>query len=69
MTHCHVTWRLVSDILRRGGPRSTPPAGHDIAGPGLHLDLPNAHISLMAMFGSGDVAPDCAPIENQAATG
>ena len=68
--HCagHVTWRLVSDILR-GPPRRTPPAGHDIAGPGLHLDLPNAHISLTAMFGSGDVAPDCAPIEKQAATG
>ena len=70
--HCaqcagHVTWRLVSDIRR--GPRSTPPAGHDIAGQGLHLDLPNAHVSLTALFGSGNVAPDCAPIEKQAATG
>ena len=70
--HCallegRVTWRLVSDV-RRGSRRSTP-ARHDIAGPGLHLDLPNAHISLTAMFGSGDVAPDCAPIEKQAATG
>ena len=65
----HVTWRLVLDIW--GGPRRTPSAGHDITGQGLHLDLPNAHISLTAMFGSGDVALDCAPIEpeKQAATG
>ncbi len=57
----HVTWRLVSDIRR--GPRRTPRAGHDIAGQGLHLYLPNAHISLTAMFGCGNVVQGCAPIE------
>ncbi len=33
----HVTWRLVSDI-RRGTSRNAR-AGHDIAGPGLHLEV------------------------------
>jgi hypothetical protein len=33
----HVTWRLVSDVRR--GPRRAPRAGHDVAGPDLHLDL------------------------------
>ena len=51
-----VTWRLVSDIRR--GPRCTARAGHDIAGPGLHMDLPLAQIRLTAVLGSGDVAPD-----------
>ena len=37
-----VTWRLVSDFLR--GSRRASPAGHDIARPGLHLDLPKAHV-------------------------
>ncbi len=49
------------------------PAGHDIAGQGLHLDLPKAHVRSTAgpKFSSGDVAPDCARIENlkQAAIG
>ena len=70
--HCallegRVTWRLVSDV-RRGSRRSSP-ARHDIAGPGLHLDLPKAHVSSTAGFSSGDVAPNCRPIEKQAATG
>ena len=67
MLEGRVTWRLVSDV-RRGSRRSSP-AGHDIAGPGLHLDLPNAHVRSTAVFSSGDVAPDCTPIEKQAATG
>ena len=66
-----VTWLLVS-VVRRGSRRASPAAGgHDIAGPGLHLDLPNAHIRSTAGFNSGDVAPNCSLIENlkQAATG
>ena len=64
-----VTWRLVSDV-RRGSRRSSP-ARHDIAGPGLHLDLPKAHVRNTAGFSSSDLATDCAPIENlkHAATG
>ena len=72
-----VTWRLVSDVRRAGGSRCASPACHanDIAGQGLHFDLPNAHVRSTAgpKFSSGDVAPDCARIENltwkQAATG
>ena len=75
--HCagHVTWRLEAGVGYPSPARAPPPpprrvgAGHDIASPSLHLDLLNAHISLTAMFGSGDVAQDCAPIEKQAATG
>ena len=64
-----VTWRLVSDFLR--GSRRASPAGHDIAGPGLHLDLQKAHVCSMAGFSSGNLVPDCALIENlkHAATG
>ena len=51
-----VTWWLVSDILWRA--RRSPPAGHDIAGPGLHMDLPIAQVRRTAVFRSGDVAPD-----------
>ena len=38
--HCgeYVTWRLVSDI-RRGARR-----GHDVAGPGFHLDRSDARL-------------------------
>ena len=32
-----VTWRLVSDVGR--GTRGAARAGHDIAGPGLHLEV------------------------------
>ena len=32
-----ITWRLVSDVGR--GTRSAARAGHDIAGPGLHLEV------------------------------
>ncbi len=32
-----VTWRLVSDVLR--GTRGAARAGHDVAGPGLHLEV------------------------------
>ncbi len=41
-------WRLVSDV--RGRPHCTPPAGHDIAGPGIHLDLPKTLASGKAGF-------------------
>jgi hypothetical protein len=37
-----VTWRLVSDVRR--GTRGASSAGHDIAGPGLHLNLPIAQV-------------------------
>ncbi len=50
------TWRLVSNI-RRGPGRTTRP-GHNIAGPGLHLDLPIAQIRCTAVLGSGNVAPN-----------
>ena len=42
--HCgeYVTWRLVSDI-RRGARRATR-SGHDVAGPGLHLDRSDARL-------------------------
>ena len=32
-----VTWRLVSDVGR--GTRGAARAGHDVAGPGLHLEV------------------------------
>ena len=62
-----VTLLPVSDILR--GPRRAPCAGHDIAGPGLHLDLPIALVHSKVGIGSGDVAQDCCLIQKQAAAG
>ena len=52
-----------------GGPAAPPPAGHDIAGQGLHMDLPIAQVRRTAVFRSGDVAQDRSPIEEQAAAG
>ena len=62
-----VTWWLVSDIRWRA--RCSPPAGHDIAGPGLHMDLPIAQVRSTAVFRCGNVAPVRSPIEEQAAAG
>ncbi len=62
-----VTWWLVSDIRWRA--RSSPLTGHDIAGPGLHVDLLIAQVRRKAVFRSGNVAPDQSPIEKQAAAG
>jgi hypothetical protein len=57
----------MSDVRR--GPRRVPPAGHDVAGPGLQLDLPDAHVRLAARFRSGDVVPYARPVEKHAAVG
>ncbi len=56
----------VRRVLRRA-----PPAGHDVAGPGLHLDLPDAQVRLAARFRirGGDVAPYPRPVEKHAAVG
>ena len=37
-----VTWRLMSDVGR--GTRGAASAGHDVAGPGLDLNLPIAQV-------------------------
>jgi hypothetical protein len=63
----HVTCRLMSDVRR--WPRSAPPAGHDVAGPGLQSDLPDAHVRLAALFRSGDVAQYACQVEKHAAVG
>ncbi len=57
----------MSDVWR--GPRRAPPAGHDAAGPGLQLDLPDAHVRLAARFCSSDVVPYACPVEKYAAVG
>ena len=61
-----MTWWLVSDIRWRA---RRSPAGHDIAGQGLHMDLPIAQVRRTAVFRSGNVVPDRSPIEEQAAAG
>jgi hypothetical protein len=38
----------MSDVRR--GPRSASAAGHDVAGPGLQYDLPDAHVRIAALF-------------------
>ena len=43
-----VTWRLVSDVRR--GTRGAARAGHDVAGPGLDLNLPIAQVRCTACF-------------------
>ena len=63
----HVTCWLMSDIRRR--PSRAPSAGHDVAGPDLHLELPDAQVRLAAWFRSGDVAPYTRPVEKHAAVG
>ena len=62
------TYRL-ADVVRpaRGPPR--PGSGHDVAGTGLDMDLPDAQIRSSAGLRCGDVAPDRGPVEKQAATG
>ncbi len=51
------------------GPAVPPRTGHDITSQGLHLDLKKAQVLLKAGVWSGNVAPDCRPIEKQAAAG
>jgi hypothetical protein len=63
----HVTCWLMSDVRR--GPRSAPAAGHDVAGPGLQKDLPDAHVRIAARFRDGDVAPYTGPVKKHAAVG
>ena len=67
--HCgeYVTWRLVSDI-RRGARRATR-SGHDVAGPGLHLDRSDARLRRAACRCSRNVPLDCGAVEKQAAAG
>ena len=57
----------MSDVWRR--PRRAPPAGHDVAGPGLNLDLLDAQLRLAARFRSGNVAVYTRPVEEHAAVG
>jgi hypothetical protein len=58
---------LMSDCPR--GPRRAPPTGHDVAGQGLQLDLPDAHVRLAVRFRSGNVAPYACPVEKHARVG
>jgi hypothetical protein len=58
---------LMSDVRR--GARRAPGSGHDVAGTGLDMDLPDAQIRSSAGLRCGDVAPDRGPVEKQAATG
>ena len=67
--HCaeNVTLRLVSDI-RRGARRATRP-GHDVAGPGLHLDGSDARLRCAACRWSSNVPQDCGAVQKQTAAG
>ena len=46
---CVTLW-LVADVRRRSSRASGSESGHDIAGPGLHTDLPDAKARSFAWF-------------------
>ena len=63
----HGTFWLMSDVGR--GSRATPRSGHDVAGPDINLDFPDAKFGCTTRLGSSDVAPDRHPTEKQALAG
>ncbi len=57
----------MSDIGR--GSRAATRSGHDVTGPDINLDFPDAKLGRTARLGSSDVAPDRRPTEKQAPAG
>ena len=57
----------MSDVGR--GSRAAPRSGHDVTGPDINLDFPDAQFGCTARLGSSDVAPDRRPTEKQAPAG
>ena len=59
----------MSDVGR--GSRAAPRSGHDVTGPDIHLDFPDAQFGCTgtARLGSSDVAPDRRATEKQAPAG
>ena len=66
LTTCCTFW-LVTDVRRRS--RSAPRSGHDVAGPDINLDFPEAHVGCETLLGSCHVALDLRPTEKQAPAG
>ena len=63
----HGTFWLMSDVGR--GSRAAPRSCHDVTGPDINLDFPDAKFGCTAQLGSSDVAPDRRPTEKQAPVG
>ena len=63
----HGTFWLMSDVGR--GSRAATRSGHDVTGPDINLDFPDAQFDCTARLGSSDVAPDRRPTEKQAPAG
>ena len=57
----------MSDVGR--GSRAATRSGHDVTGPDINLDFPDAKLSCTARLGSCNVAPDRRPTEKQAPAG
>ena len=63
----HGTFWLMSDV--GCGSRAARCSGHDVTGPDINLDFPEAQFGCTARLGSSDVAPDRRPTEKQAPAG
>ena len=57
----------MSDVGR--GSRAATRSGHDITGPDINLDFPDAKLGCTTRLGSCDVALDRLPTEKQAPAG
>ena len=57
----------MSDVGR--GSRAAPCSGHDVTGPDINLDFPEAQFGCTARLGSSNMAQDRSPTEKQAPAG
>ena len=66
-----ITFRLVSDVWRRPRRLATapPPASHDVAGPGIDMDLVEAQVRRTTSFCLSYVSPDSRQGVEQPAAG
>ena len=69
--HIPDTWYLLIDVGRRARVPRRPRSGHDVTGPDINLNFPDANLKFrcLARLGSSDVAPDRRPTEKQAPAG
>ena len=56
-------------VRRAGGSCAAPRSCHDVTGPDINLDFPEAQFRCTARLGSSDVAQDRSPTEKQAPAG
>ena len=59
----HGTFWLLSDV--GSGSRTAPCSGHDVTGPDINLDFPEAQFGCTALLGSSNLEQDSSPTENR----